>query len=307
MMKRIAVLLILGLFCMTMLAASANAGPWTLNKGRAWYEAYVRYSHANEAFDPDGNRSKWENGGWSSIYDVELKAEYGATDDLNLLLGVPYTWSTWKDGNGTLENEGFKEINFGAKYRIVRKPVTAAVQLKFFLQPRGLDTTKPPELSTYGDGIEIRGIVGKSWNVLGGKQLYVSCESGYKWSAKWTARTKYANFIPVFAEVGFAPFSWLMLKGEIDCMISHPHTGQIKDTYIWRAGPIFNLIGKGFSSVTKGEDEPDEEISLNVELQYGQVFAGRGDPNIQRDPSWPNSDDRINASQEYVAKVQLLF
>ena len=30
-------------------------------------------------------------------------------------------------------------------------------------------------------------------------------------------------------------------------------------------------------------------------------------PNIQKDPSWPNSEDRINASHEYIARFQLLF
>ncbi|MGB2661366.1 MAG: hypothetical protein WBD04_03145, partial [Candidatus Omnitrophota bacterium] len=69
-----------------------------------------------------------------------------------------------------------------------------------------------------------------------------------------------------------------------------------------RIGPIFSLLGQGFSSIFRGD-----EYSLNLELQYGWTFAGRSDPDIQKDPSYPNRDDRIGSSHEVIAKVQLLY
>ncbi len=301
-MRKIAILLTVGFFTLVTFTADSHAGPWTLNKGRFWMETFTRYMYSCKYFDSKNNEGRWPNGGWSGIYDVEEKLEYGVTDNFNLLLGVPYTWGWWKDGNGTSKNEGFKEINLGAKYKFLQKPVTAAVQIKAFFQPRGIDRNKQPELNEYGDALEIRGLIGKSWSIFDGKQFYVSGEAGYKWSSKWISTNKYANMIPLFAEAGFAPFSWLMLKGEVDCMISHPGTGEIKDTYTWRAGPILNLVGEGFTAVERGEDYPDVPFSLNVELQYGRTFAGRGDP----DNRW-NGKDRVSMQDEYILKVQLLF
>ena len=306
-MKKIAVLLLAGLFVVAALPVNSHAGPWTLKAGKAWVEIFSRYTYTNECFDPKGNRSRWNNGGFQKTFDVEGKLEYGATDKLNLLLNVPYAWSIWKDdyilhgNNPELKNEGFKEINFGAKYRFLDKPLVAAVQLKAFIYPY-TDRNKEPSLSEYGNALEGRILLGKAFSVLK-RNCYVAAESGFKLRSKrWIARSDWANTVPVFAETGCALFDWLMIKGEIDCSISIPGTGRVKDTYTWRAGPIFSLMGKGFSEIYKGGDN-----SLNIELQYGQTFAGRGDSGIQRDPSWPNSEDRIAAAHEFICKIQLLF
>ncbi|MCK4851655.1 MAG: hypothetical protein KAS86_00945 [Candidatus Omnitrophica bacterium] len=314
-MRKVIVLLLVGLLVLAARPALSHAGAWTLEQGRTWIEIFSRYTYANECFDPDGNKSRWNNGAFSEIWDVEGKVEYGVTDDLSLLLGIPYTWSTWKDdyilhgANQELKHEGFKELTFGGKYQFFKKkPVVAAVQVKGFIYPY-TDRNKEPALSGYGNAVEVRGILSSSFDVLE-RFCYVSAESGYKlMSKRWIGDSDWADTIPVFAEAGFSPVDWLMLKGEIDCSISLPGTGRIKDTYTWRAGPIFSLMGRGFSSVRKGTTAPpsEETFSLNLELQYGQTFAGRGDPDIQRDPTWPNSDDRISAAHEFIFKVQLLF
>ena len=308
-MRKILIVLVLFAFICTCLPADSFAGPWTVRQGKVWLEVFTRYFTSNKNFDSKYNLSKWNHSGRSAIYDIEVKVEYGVTDNLNFLLGVPYSWSNWRNdwdeanSSDNPKHEGFKPISFGAKYKFMDKPATAAVQVKAFLQPRNVDRNKSPQLNEYGDAIEFRGLLGNSWQVFEDKKFYVSGEAGYLLRSDWACKSEYANAFPVFVEMGFEPLNWLLWKAEVDCLISHPGTGKIKDTYTWRTGPVFMLTGAGFSSVDKGSSaSPADNISLNVELQYGQTFLGRGDP----DDRW-NETDPVSAAQEFILKVQFLF
>lgn len=308
-MRRLATMTLVALVLISMMPTDSFAGPWTLKQGKLWGETYGRISEARYCFDKNGNRSRWNNGGESLIYDLEQKFEYGATDKFNLLLAIPYSWSFWSDdfmvhnpnNCTTMKNEGFKQPNFGFKYRFLDKPFVSAAQLKIFIYPWE-DRNKEPLLDEWGNAVEMRLLAGKSFSVWK-RPSYVSFEAGYKVRSKrWVGDSDWANTFPLFAEAGYSPNDRLMIKTEIDCSISQPGTGRIKDTYIWRIGPIISLLGNGFSSVKKGG-----ESSLNLEFQYGLQFAGRGDPDINRNPAWPNDQDRISAPQEFIAKVQVLF
>ncbi len=292
-MKKLGILLLAALITF-FFTATSYAGPWTLNKGKLWTEVFTRYYFAKEKFDSEGNRSRWPNDGHSRIYDLEGKAEYGLTDRLNLQLGVPYAWSRWSNDYGKLKHEGFKRINIGAKYKFMDNPVCAAIQAKAMIHPGDVDKVKQPDLFEYGSALEARLMVGKSFSVFK-RPSYFSTEVGYELKSNWINEAEYGNKVPIFAELGFSPFDWLMLKGEIDISITHRGTGKIKDTYTWRAGPIINLMGKGFSSIEKGGDS-----SLNVEFLYGRTFYGQGDE------SYAKYRD-VSAADEYIAKVQVLW
>lgn len=307
-MRKLAILILAFVFVISAVATDSYAGPWTLKKGKIWSETYGRISMANYCFDGSGDRSRWNSGGESFIYDVEQKFEYGFTDRFNILIGIPYAWSFWSDDytvhnpsdSTTLKNEGFKEPNFGFKYRFIDKPFVGAVQLKAFIYPYE-DRYQQPILDKWGNALEARFLAGKSFTVHK-RPSYVAAEIGYKVYAKrWVGDSNWANAFPVFAEAGYSPHDRLMLKTELDCYISQPGTGRIADSYTWRIGPIISLLGKGFGVKRGGES------SLNLELQYGLCFAGRGDPNIDNDSTWPNNDDRVSAPQEFIAKVQALF
>ncbi|MBD3379591.1 MAG: hypothetical protein GF408_03910 [Candidatus Omnitrophica bacterium] len=299
-MKKLVSLFLTGLLLFSGTATTAWAGPWTLKQGKAWTEVFTRYFHSRDYFDPKGEKHRWPDHGNSEIWDVEGKLEYGATDDFNLLLGIPYTWNRWANDYGTAwdfawgpntgrtHREGFKQINFGAKYRIMEKPVVTSVQVKYFVDTAS-DQVTPPDLYEYGNSLDVRALVGKAFNI-DKKLTYFSVESGYRFNGG-----QFANTFPVFAELGFAPVDRLMLKGEIDCSFSHMDTGYRKDGVTWRVGTIFNLLGKGFNSIEKGGDS-----SLNLELQYGQTLWGRGDGRADRYHS-------VSQAQEFIFKVQALF
>ncbi|MGB2661968.1 MAG: hypothetical protein WBD04_06255, partial [Candidatus Omnitrophota bacterium] len=277
-MKKTSIVLLAGLMFLMASVATSYAGPWTLAQGKIWTEIFTRYTYSNHCFDSKGNLSRWEGNGFQEVWDLEAKVEYGLFDKFNVLLYVPYTWNTWKEdqvisgGKDELKNEGFKEIQIGGKYKFLDNPVVAAVQLKAFIDLNS-DRNKEPKLSNYGNALELRGLVGKSFT-LADWPCYASIESGIKFPQKrWGERSLYATTIPVFGEFGFSPHDRVMIKNEIDCSISVPGTGRVKDTYTWRIGPIFSLLGQGFSSIFRGD-----EYSLNLELQYGWTFAGRSDP-----------------------------
>ncbi|MFH1877649.1 MAG: hypothetical protein ABH883_02470 [Candidatus Omnitrophota bacterium] len=309
-MKKIAVILLAGLVIVTAQPLDSYAGPWTLKQGKAWTEVFSRYSTSKYAYGSNGNISRWNNGGFQNTWDVEGKLEYGISDNVNFLFGLPYAWTTWKDdyvvhgNNEKLKNEGFKELNVGLKYRFLQKPVVAAVQVKGYIDMQmTTERSVEPQISEYGNAVEFRGLVGKSFNI-NKKTCYVAAESGFKLKMKGHPNeNEYANTVPVFVECGYAPLDWLMFKGEIDSYFSIPGTGRVKDSAIWRVGPIFSFGGRGFSSFKKGG-----ENSINIELLYGQSFYGRGDPDLKKgNPTWPNRDDRVGAVQEFIFKVQVLF
>ncbi|MFC1548851.1 hypothetical protein ACFL5E_02720 [Candidatus Omnitrophota bacterium] len=300
-MKKIAILSLVGLLVLVSLPIDSHAGPWTLKKNKLWTETFFRYFHSKKAFDHEGDVSRWDHGGISEIYDLEQKFEYGVTDNFNLLLNIPYTWSMWKNdysnarfNQNKAKNEGFKQIITGFKYKMTDKPVVTAAQFRFFIHPESTDTTVPPDLFEYGSGMELRGLIGKSFKVYK-RPAYISYEVGYFWQSNWMNKSDFANYIPMFLEGGFAPFDWLMLKGELDFRYSHQGTGVRKDTLTWRCGPIINLLGRGFSTVYRGG-----ESSLNLELQIGQTAWARGDGTSER-------YGRVSAAWEYIAKVAVLW
>lgn len=292
------------------------AGPWTLSKNKFWMETFVRYYFAKHYWDSDYNLDRWDNGGRSTIWDLEGKFEYGARDDTTLLLGLPYSWGRWRDDGDETDavanpkHEGFKNLNCGVKYRFMKKPFTAAVQGKIYLQPQAVDKHKAPDLSDYGDALEGRFLIGKSWRVLNGKYCYISGEGGYYWQTDWVNTSEYASYFPILVEYGIAPWTRVMWKSEMDCRISHPGTGVIKDTYTARTGVVLNLIGRAFNAVEKGgELGPEEGLSLNLALQYGMTVLGRGDPENREEAADEPSggSDKISAAQELIFKVQVLF
>ena len=307
-MKKLTTILLAALLVFMVYPAASHAGPWTLAKGKLWAEVFGRYSYSKYNFDYHGNVSRWDNGGYQKIFDLEAKTEYGITDKFNALLYVPYTWNTFKNdfvvhgASQELKNEGFKNIQIGGKYKFIDAPVVMAAQLKFFILPFNTDKNKEPMLDEYGNAVEIRGIIGKSFSLFE-RPCYASIESGFKLRAKrWIGDSDWANTVPIFAEIGISPHDRIMIKNEFDCVISVRGTGRQKDTYTYRIGPIINVFGKGFNAVYRGEDR-----SMNVEFLYGFTFAGRSDNDIHRNPMWPNSDDRIGKFHEFIAKVSILY
>jgi len=280
-------------------ATQAFAGAWTVPKYKVWGEYYMKWDYAKEAFTSEGKKKQLGLGNdarsWEFV--MEPKIEYGITNDLTGMASIEYKESHYKEYGRpdtwepfARKNHGITNIKLGGRYRILQNPVVMSAQARVFIYPgygnfHGDDPayTNQPSIGYGDDAFEMRGLVGKNFSIPLTKKFklpcYLGAETGYRW------RTRHVcNDIPYFVEGGFWPFSWLLIKSELDGYRSHGGTGSIKEDYgIWRIGPSWQIFG---DSVLRQGDK-----MFNIEFQYGMTLWGKN----------------TNAFQEWILKVQTQF
>ncbi len=300
-MKKIFALLTV--FCLVF-PRLAFAGAWTLPIHQWCIEYYMKANWAKNDFGPDRDLRRFPNPfrppnnvrswGWSMI----PKAEYGVNDWFSILGSLEYKESKWKEytrpaswGAYRRKSHGITEFNFGGKLRFLKDPVVLSGQLKAFIYS-GKGCNEDPQLSDGNSALELRGLVGKSFD--GPIPFYLGAETGYRFKNR-----NVCNDIPFFIETGFWPLKWFLIKTEIDGYWSHDGTGNLEKEYaIWRIGPTIQLYT--LYQLLAGHEIGREDIgglitkkgrSFNIELQYGNTFWGRN----------------YTAYQEAVVKVSTQF
>lgn len=283
-MKKIVLIIMLFAFAICVFSQDAFAGAWTLKQHKVWAEWYTKWSWAkgNEGFDSNGQRAESSNDARSWGWAMEPKIEYGITDWLNLLFSMEYKESKYKEygrpenwGTFARKNHGLTAVKVGGKIRFIEKPFILSGQVKAYIYPgygnnHGDDPayTNQPSIGDGEDALELKALIGKEFKIPvyfldTPIRCYAGGEAGYRFKNRAVA-----NDIPLFVEGGFWPFSWLLLKGEVDAVLSHEATGSIKKSYsIWRVGPVWQILGG--DSVTKLGKQ------FNIEVQYGQTFWGK--------------------------------
>ena len=285
---------------------SAFAGAWTVAQYKVWAELYTKFAWSKWDYNEKSEKVRKSNDARSWSWEMEPKFEYGVTDWLNALFSFSYIEAHYKEyarppANGpySVMNNGVKSITYGAKWRLAKEPVVASVQGKiyqytFYDNPYGNGSVEgQPGIGRGDDAFELRGLLGKTFDlplIVNDIQLpcYVGLESGYRWRNR-----DVANDIPFFAEFGFWPYKWLLLKAEIDGYKAHPGTGIAQSYAIWRVGMVWQVFG--VSTTRKNQ-------AFNFEVQYGQTFWGKGgsgDTDVQ--------GSVVNNGQEIVFKLQTLF
>jgi len=266
----------------------AHAGAWTVPQYKIWSELYTKGVWATDSFTSDYDRARLPREAKYWEYQIEPKFEYGVTNWLTALGSVTWFDSYYKEyhrpsewGSYSVKNNGLKQVAAGGRLRLIKDPLVISTQLKGSFWP-GYDTSKAPAPGHGDDSLELRALLGKTFEIPLWKDYNLPCiiglESGYRWRSK-----DVANDIPFFIEGGFSPVKWLLLKGEIDGYKSHKHTGkQIEDYAIWRAGVVYLVFGNSIQR---------QGILFNIEAQYGQTFWGKN----------------TNAGQEVIIKFQTQF
>jgi len=299
-MKKTILIIMLFAFVMCAFSQDAFAGAWTVKKYKVWAEWYTKWSWAkgNEGFNDEGQRTDSTKNARSWGWTMEPKLEYGVTDWFNLLFSMEYKESKYKEydrppswGDFRRKNNGVTFVKFGGKLRFIEKPFVLSGQMKVYLYPgygnnHGDDPVyrNQPSIGDGEDVVEFKALIGKEFKApfsFLDKPLkcYAAGEFGYRFKNRTAA-----NDIPVFVEGGFWPFSWLLLKAELDTIISHEATGSMKKSYsIWRVGPVWQILA-GDSVTKKGKQ-------FNVEVQYGHTYWGKN----------------TNKEQEIVLKCQTEF
>ncbi len=283
MRKNIIILIIAFLLISVMTIQNAFAGAWTVPKYKVWGEYYMKWDYGKEEFLSDGKKRKLTDRkdarSWEFV--MEPKLEYGITDWLNFQFGLEYKEGHYKeygrapsDGPFARKNHGITNVKLGGKWRFLENPVVLSAQGKVFIYPgygnyHGDDPrfTNQPSIGKGDDAFELRGLIGKQFNLPITKKFslpcYVGAETGYRW------RTRHvASDIPYFVEGGFWPAPWFLVKSEVDGYKSNPGTGSIKESYgIWRIGGVWQVFG---DSVLRQGNK-----LFNIEFDYGMTLWGK--------------------------------
>jgi hypothetical protein len=264
-------------------AKNAQAGAWTIKKGKIWSLYQIRWAYAKDAFNEEGKKKgiagdrdarKWQ-------FSMQPKLEYGVADWLNALCYLEYKEAHYKEYNrpselGTFchKHYGVDGVQTGAKMRVIEDPVVLTLQPKAFIYPGyGIDHGDDPSHSNYpplgygDDAFEMRVLTGKTFLFPLTRRLafpvYWKLESGYRW------RTRHVcNDIPFYTCFGLWPREWLLLNTEIDAYKCHAGTGSKKESCgIWRAGMIWQVFGN--STLRQGAQ------MFNIQFQYGMTVWGK--------------------------------
>ena len=281
-MKRFILSIVFFVIILSFLSQNAFGGAWTVPKNKLWGESYFKWHWARNDFDDERSGDNKNNDGHSWGWVMEPKLEYGITDKINLLLGVEYKESKYKEydrpaawGAFRRKNHGVSSIKFGGKLKFVEKPAVVAAQLKAFIYPHygnfhgdDLAYRNQPGIGGGDDALELRILVGKRFKLPIGKNkslldCYAGAESGFR-----LRNRDVANDFPVFIEGGVWPYKWLLLKAEVDGYIAQSGTGSVeKDYAVVRIGPVFQFLGG--NAITK------QDRQLNLAVQYGHTFWGK--------------------------------
>ncbi|MFH1553154.1 MAG: hypothetical protein ABID83_05935 [Candidatus Omnitrophota bacterium] len=279
-MKKIISLLVISCFILPQLAF---AGAWTLPKNGVWADYSIKVQGARKQFNSK-RESVWllrgaQTWGWSMTPNVE----YGITDWFTVLAKMEYKEAKYKEyerppgwGPYSVKNHGLTDVQVGGKVRFLKDPFVLSGQIKGLIYTGYDDAAGQPGLSDRNNALELRGMVGKVFNVP--LPFYVGAETGYRFNSK-----QLCNDVPFFVEGGFWPVRWLLIKNEIDGYWCHDGTGNIEKEYaIWRVGPVIQLLT--IYHMMKGVDVTSKEFtsdvtragkSLNLEVYYGNTFWGR--------------------------------
>ena len=296
-------ILLLALIACVILPQLAFAGAWTLPKNNIWAEQTVKRMWSKYDYDSNHHMARKNNDARSWTWAYISKLEYGLFDWLTLLSEVEYKEGHYKEydrpptwGSYDTSNHSFTSLRLGAKARILKDPIVLSVQMRgeFYLGGKGYTDPIPaslthpsedrPGLSDGNDALEFRILAGKKWDTA--IPFYLGAETGYRFKNRHAC-----GDFPFFAEGGFWPTKWLLLKSEIDGYICNDGTGSIEKEYaIWRVGPVFQLLdiwrifrGETVTSKDVTDSVTLEGKSLNLEIQYGNTFWGR---NTSADQEW---------------------
>lgn len=113
--------------------ASAT-GPWVQTDNGYYTTARFGYFSSSKTYDANGDEVDLDGSLSYKEKSLRFDAEYGLSNKLTLLLGMPVLWKTYDVGNdgARYNNSGFGDIDFGFKYGILRSPeskTAAALEL----------------------------------------------------------------------------------------------------------------------------------------------------------------------------------
>lgn len=243
-----------------------DKGAWTLPEGKLYCELYNKYYWHKSEFNDKGKRTNWSANGHYNEIRAELKLEYGLTDDLTLLLYLPYKEAHWHDDNAKYTTKGIVDIWTGAKYRLFSEPFVLSLQTRVKI-PTHYNEHDTPSLGRRQVDGEIKLLLGKS--LVPFISGYTKAELGFR-----ARNEEPTNQIPYFYELGYNLTDYLTLKATLDGVEGISGTGKIDEDYIkWTLGPICKIgdyaIELGYGNTFAGKNSSAaEEVILSLSSQF---------------------------------------
>jgi hypothetical protein len=269
---------------LVLLPSCVFAGAWTLEKGDSFFELASKYYWADSYYNNCGYACDFSNAGKYTEYRTEVKAEYGITDEADLLMSIPYKWARYEDDDDVSSGDSIEDITAGVKYRIteVREgfPVTSVI-IKGII-PGGYDVNEDPAIGAEKFGLESRLLFGMEFGAAKKKSAdeenirrrhgfsSIGGELGYR-----IMEGKGGDKIPYFAEVNYQLTDNIYLRALLDGIISISTTGsEPSEEYLLSKkyeeyGKCIFLINFGSFLVTR------KLPGLSLELGYGHTFYGK--------------------------------
>ncbi|MEW5758269.1 MAG: hypothetical protein AB1755_02190 [Candidatus Omnitrophota bacterium] len=226
-------------------------GAWTLPRNLLYLEIFMQYYWHNQQFNNSRKKVYWAGGGKDIERNVELKIDYGITDNLTCMISAPHKSLLWKDVWQRNRTKGVSEVWTGLKYKIVADPITLTPRIRVKI-PTNYNPNKTPSLGKDQWDYEFMLLTAKNFQPW---PFYAKFDTGYR--VRSGSRT--TDEIPYFFEAGYVPFNWLLLKTTIDGVNGIGGTGETQEDYTkFTVGTLFNFFRQ-----------------CKFEFGYGRTFAGK--------------------------------
>ena len=164
------------------MAASAEAGAWTLPRGQNWLQLGFMFQDTSERYFLDGSRIPYFFDGRNRTQALFFDYQRGLTDRLDVKVQFSIFRISFDDFSDDRTSTGLGDLRLEARYNFVKSPLVAAVggTIKF---PTG-EFVNDAEIVPVGEGqydFDLFVEVGRS---LWPKPGYVTGKMGYRWRAK---------------------------------------------------------------------------------------------------------------------------
>ena len=164
------------------MAASAEAGAWTLPAGQNWLQIGFMFQNTSERHFLDGSRIPYFFDGRNRTRALFFDYQRGLTDRLDVKVQFPIFRISYDDLAADRTSTGPGDLRLEARYNFVKSPLVATVggTIKF---PTG-EFVNDAEIVPVGEGqydFDLFVEVGRS---LWPKPGYVTGKIGYRWRAK---------------------------------------------------------------------------------------------------------------------------
>jgi protein XagA len=160
-------------------SALCFAGAWTQTKGKMYNRLSLNYYQSDTLFDRDGNEQDSPDNGEFTDTNLSYYLEYGALDNLSLIMSLTYKALEKEDDTVKSDYYGFSDLDLAAKYRVAEGNFGVFSVQALVKVPETYDEDE--ELAP-GEGqydFEVRALYGRSlYPMIPG---YINLEAGYRY------------------------------------------------------------------------------------------------------------------------------